>query len=270
MANPITTVVDLNGSWVGNNVSGPFISVSGNAISIDMSAYQRPFAAGSVLTSSNITVTFGDDKTYTAKLNPATNPVSDEILWSNGSIWSRTPSPLTTLVDLDGHWVGAGNSTPVMNVSVTGRSISIDMPSGRPKARGYVLDFADIFVDFPDDAGYTGRLVFPGKIQWSNNSIWQSVPTVRDVKLQWQILGKQKILTVIGTGFASIPVTIRVTHNDPSSSLIMQFTAVVAADGTFKASEAIPCTNGGDLRVFVSGDPAMLAFLTTTVCPSIP
>ena len=49
-------------------IPGPFISVSGNAISVDMSAYNRPFAAGTVLDSSNIKVTFGDDNTYTAKL----------------------------------------------------------------------------------------------------------------------------------------------------------------------------------------------------------
>jgi hypothetical protein len=176
MARPFFTPDALNGSWASGGVPGPFISIIGNAISVDMSAYQRPFAAGTVLNNSNITVTFGDDKTYTAKLIPGTLPISDEIVWSNGSIWTRTISPLTTLVDLNGHWVAAGTSTPVMNISVAGKSISIDMPSGRPKARGYILDFADIFVDFPDDSGYTGRLILPNKIQWSNNSTWHRAP----------------------------------------------------------------------------------------------
>jgi hypothetical protein len=179
MPKPFFTPDALNGSWASGGEPGPFISVSGNAISVDMSAYQRPFAAGTVLNNSDITVTFGDDKTYTAKLIPGRLPISDEIVWSNGSIWTRTSPPLTTLVGLNGHWVAAGTSTPVMNVSVAGKSISIDMPSGRPKARGYVLDFADIFVDFPDDAGYTGRLVFPNKIQWSNNSTWHLAPLAR-------------------------------------------------------------------------------------------
>jgi hypothetical protein len=178
MANPPFEPVALNGSWTSgsDDVPGPFISVTGNAISVDMSALQRPFAAGIVLNSPDFTVTFPDDKTYNAKLNPGTLPLSDEIIWSNGSIWTRTIPQVTTLVPLAGHWVAAGTSTPVMNVSLTGKFISIDMPPGRQKARGYVLDFADIFVDFPDDAGYTGRLVFPGKIQWSNNSIWQKAP----------------------------------------------------------------------------------------------
>jgi hypothetical protein len=186
MASPIATggkashfftPADLIGSWSsGDGVPGPFITVSGNAISVDMSALQRPFAAGTVLDTSNFTVTFPDDKTYTAKFNTGTRPPSNEIIWSNGSIWTRTIPQLTTLVDLDRQWVAAGTSTPVMNVSLTGKFISIDMPAGRQKARGYVLDFADIFVDFPDDASYTGRLVFPGKIHWSNNSIWQWAP----------------------------------------------------------------------------------------------
>jgi hypothetical protein len=176
MAKPFFTADALNGSWASGGIPGPFISVRGNAVSVDMSAYNRPSAAGTVLNNSSITVTFGDDKTYTAKLNPGTLPISDEIVWSNGSIWTRTISPLTTLVDLHGHWVAAGTSNPVMNISVTGKSISIVMPAGRPKARGYVLDFADIFVDFPDDASYTGRLVLPNKIEWSNNSIWQRAP----------------------------------------------------------------------------------------------
>jgi hypothetical protein len=174
--NPLFEPVALNGPWAVGGVPGPFITVSGNAISVDMSAFQRPFAAGMVTNNSVITVTFPDDKTYTAKLSPGTLPISDEIVWSNGSVWARNPSPLTTLVPLAGHWVAAGTSSPVMNISQTGKFISIDMPAGRQKARGYVLDFADIFVDFPDDAGYTGRLVLPNKIQWSNNSIWQLAP----------------------------------------------------------------------------------------------
>jgi hypothetical protein len=223
MANPIVTVVNLNGAWTsGGGVPGPFISVSGNAISVDMSASQRPVAAGTVLDRSNIRVTFGDDNTYTAKLNPGTLPISDEILWSNGTIWARNLSPVTALVDLYGHWVTPGTSTPVMNVSLTGKFISIDMPPGRQKARGYVLDFADIFVDFPDDASYTGRLVLPNKIQWSNNSTWQRVPLDPSITVRWQVQGKQKILTVSGTGFTTGLTTIRVTNNGLLGSLIEQ------------------------------------------------
>src|ERR1700733_16290408 len=117
--NPLFEPVALNGSWTSSSdgVAGPFITVSGNAISIDMSAFQRPSAAGMVTNNSIITVTFPDDKTYTARLNPGTLPISDEIVWSNGSIWSRTVPQVTTLVNLNSHWVAAGTSTPVMNVS---------------------------------------------------------------------------------------------------------------------------------------------------------
>ena len=267
MTSPITTVVNLNGAWASGGITGPFISVSGNAISVDMSAYQRPFAAGSVLDNSNIKVTFGDDNTYTAKLVAGRTALSDEILWSNGSGWTRASLPVTTLVDLNGHWVGTGTSTPVMNVSVSGRSISIVMPAGRQKASGYVLDFADIFVDFPDEAAHTGRLVLPNKIQWSNNSTWQKLPMTPSISLRWQDVGFKKILSVSGSGFTPGVATIRVTGEGGRGFLIAQFTAIAAADGTFNASEAISCTSGGDLGVSVAeSDPAAPVVTTSTIC----
>src|ERR1035438_9555255 len=42
----IGTVLDLNGVWASGGVAGPVISVNGNAISVDMSAYNRPTAQG--------------------------------------------------------------------------------------------------------------------------------------------------------------------------------------------------------------------------------
>lgn len=267
MASPITTVVNLNGAWASGGIPGPFISVSGNAISVDMSAFNRPFAAGTVLDSSNIKVTFGDDNTYTAKLVAGATASSDEILWSNGSGWSRASKPVTTLVDLNGHWVGAGTSTPMINVSANGRSILIIMPAGRPKARGYVLDFADIFVDFPDEAAHTGRLVLPNKIQWSNKSTWQKLPMTPSINLQWKVVGTRKILSVSGSGFTPGVATIRVTGEGGRGFLIAQFNAIAAADGTFNASEAISCTSGGDLGVSVAeSDPAAPVVTTTTIC----
>jgi hypothetical protein len=266
-ASPIVTVINLNGSWASGGITGPFISIIGNAISVDMSAYQRPFAAGSVLDNSNIRVTFGDDNTYTAKLVPGTTPLSDEIVWSNGSVWTRTLHPFTSLVDLNGHWVRTGTSTPVMNLSVAGKFISIDMPAPRPRARGYVLDFADIFVDFPDDTAYTGRLVLPNQIQWSNNSIWQKVPLTPSIHLQWELVGLQKVLSVSGSGFTSGVVTIRVTGEGGRGSLIAQFTGVATSTGTFTANHAISCTSGGVLAVSVAeSDPAAPVITTTTIC----
>ena len=268
VAGSIVTAVSLNGSWASGGVTGPFISVSGNAISVDMSAYQRPFAAGSVLDSSNISVTFGDDNTYTAKLIPGITALSDEILWSNGTIWTRTLFPLTTLVDLNGQWVSAGTSTPVMNISVTDKSISVDMPLGRPLARGYVLDFADIFVDFPDDAGFTGQLVLPNTIQWSNNSTWQKVPLIPSITLELGAGRNSKNLSVAGSGFMPGPVMIRITSQGFPTA---QFTAVAAADGKFSKIGSISCTNGAHLEVSVfQFDPAAPVATASTVCTSTP
>jgi hypothetical protein len=114
VANPIATIIDLNGAWTSDGVTGPFISVSGNARSVDMSAYARPFAAGSVLTSSTITVTFGDDSTRTATLIPAQLGLGtlDTIHWLNSSAWTKVLIPASNLVDLNGKWVTAGTLCP--------------------------------------------------------------------------------------------------------------------------------------------------------------
>jgi hypothetical protein len=80
----VTPVIDLRGKWASGGVPGPVIAVSGNAISIDMSAYHRPTAQGTILDSNDITVTFPDDKTYTAKLQ-----APNTIAWSNNSTWTK-------------------------------------------------------------------------------------------------------------------------------------------------------------------------------------
>ena len=58
--------------------------VSGNAITVDMSALHRPAAHGTILDNSDISVTFPDDKTYTAKLQ-----APNAIHWSNNTTWTR-------------------------------------------------------------------------------------------------------------------------------------------------------------------------------------
>jgi hypothetical protein len=84
MVATIQTVIDLKGAWASGGVRGPVISVTGNGITIDMSAYHRPPAHGSIVDGSTISVTFPDDKTYTGKLQaPAT------IHWSNNSAWTK-------------------------------------------------------------------------------------------------------------------------------------------------------------------------------------
>ena len=50
----IQPVIALNGQWAVSGVPGPIISVSGNSISVDMSAYHRPNATGSITNSSRV------------------------------------------------------------------------------------------------------------------------------------------------------------------------------------------------------------------------
>lgn len=272
MANPIATIIDLNGAWASGGVTGPFISVSGNALSVDMSAYGRPFAAGSVLTSSTITVTFGDDSTHTATLIPAQLGLGtpDTIHWSNSSAWTKVLIPASTLVDLNGKWVSAGTAQPAFNVVVSGRFISIDMTAaGRFQARGYVLDFADIFVDFPDANGYTGRLQSPNAIHWSNNSIWQKVIVEQpSITSFWETSGQIKTLFVLGNGFPPELVTIRVYHQNLE---IGHFTGVAGSDGSFTLSQAISCTSFATLSILVfEGNQATPVVTMGTLCPMIP
>jgi hypothetical protein len=80
----VNAVIDLNGTWASGGVPGPIISVDGNSISVDMSSYKRPTATGSIVDSSDITVAFPDDKTYTGKLQPP-----GTIQWSNNSTWTK-------------------------------------------------------------------------------------------------------------------------------------------------------------------------------------
>jgi hypothetical protein len=281
MANPIATVFDLSGAWQTGGVLGPFIAVTGNAISVDMSAYGRPFAAGSVLDSSHISVTFGDDSTYTAELRPAGEVGIDTIQWSNNSTWTRPVLPASTLVDLNGKWVTAGSSEPAFTFSVTGKFIALDMSAaGRPLARGYVLDFADIFVDFPDAKGYTGKLQISSvtvsggvstvyKILWSNNSVWQQLYLPGpSISMVWQLQGSVKTIFVSGTGFAPGLVTIKLVSNNFQ---IAQFTASAAANGTFTASQGISCTGNATIDVSVFQSNSAIAVATSaTLCPQIP
>jgi hypothetical protein len=80
----INTVINLNGRWAAGGTQSAVISVSSTSLTIDMSAYNRPSAYGSIRDGSTIMVTFPDDKTFTGKLEP-----SNTIRWSNGSAWRR-------------------------------------------------------------------------------------------------------------------------------------------------------------------------------------
>jgi hypothetical protein len=83
----IKTLIDLNGRWAYRGTSGPVISVAATSFTIDMSAYNRPFAHGSIVDGSTITATFPDATTYTGKLQ-----LPNTIIWSNGSVWTKVDS----------------------------------------------------------------------------------------------------------------------------------------------------------------------------------
>jgi Ricin-type beta-trefoil lectin domain-like len=82
------TVLDLNGNWTDGSTRSARIYQGpvSKFIKIDMSAFGRPNANGSIVDFSTITVTFPDDRKYTGQLQfPST------IRWSNGSVWTRKP-----------------------------------------------------------------------------------------------------------------------------------------------------------------------------------
>jgi hypothetical protein len=81
---PVSTLIDLNGRWAYGGTPGPGISTVSTSLTIDMSAYNRPSAYGSILDRSTIMVTFPDDGTYTGKLQ-----LPNMINWSNGSAWTK-------------------------------------------------------------------------------------------------------------------------------------------------------------------------------------
>ncbi|HLY78080.1 MAG TPA: alkaline phosphatase family protein, partial [Caulobacteraceae bacterium] len=164
------TVLDLSGAWAVGGVAGPFISVTGNSLSIDMSALHRPTATGSVLSSTEIQVHFPDDKTYTATLQ-----APNVIRWSNNSTWTKVAA-IQTAFDLNGQWLAGGVLGP--KITVHGNAISVDMSAlKRPTASGTVVNGSEISVNFPDDKTYTATLQPPGTIHWSNNSSWTKFDT---------------------------------------------------------------------------------------------
>jgi hypothetical protein len=88
---PIVTVIDLNGRWTAGSTQSAAISAAGTALTIDMSAWGRPAANGSIVNGSTIKATFPDDASYTGILQPP-----NTIRWSNGSAWAKVAQPAPT------------------------------------------------------------------------------------------------------------------------------------------------------------------------------
>jgi hypothetical protein len=165
--NTISTVISLNGNWTDGSPRSAAISREFASLTVDMSAFNRATAHGSVVDGSTITVTFPDDKTYTGHLQPP-----HTIKWSNGSAWTKV---VNTSIDLNGSWTDGGPRSAVIFEGPA--SLAIDMSDfDRPNAHGSIVDGSTITVTFPDDKTYTGQLQPPNTIRWSNGSAWTKKP----------------------------------------------------------------------------------------------
>jgi hypothetical protein len=80
----INTVLDLNGRWTDGSARSAVVSAAFTSLTVDMSAFHRPAAHGSIINASTISVTFPDDATYTGTLQPP-----NRIRWSNNSSWTK-------------------------------------------------------------------------------------------------------------------------------------------------------------------------------------
>ena len=82
-------------------------------------------------------------------------------------------APATTIFDLNGTWTDGPGRGPGPIITVLDRTIKVNMRAfNRDSALGSVIDDTHITVTFPDDATYTGQLLLPHTILWSNNSTW--------------------------------------------------------------------------------------------------
>lgn len=82
--NSSNALIDLNGRWAAGDNHTAVISQSNTNLTIDMSAFDRPSAYGSILNDSTIAIIFPDDESYNGKLIPP-----DKIEWSNNSTWKK-------------------------------------------------------------------------------------------------------------------------------------------------------------------------------------
>ncbi|MCS6959818.1 MAG: hypothetical protein RMK91_07180 [Pseudanabaenaceae cyanobacterium SKYGB_i_bin29] len=76
--------LNFAGKWRYELVPGPIVMQEGRNLTVDMSAYRRPTARGTLITSSQARVTFPDDATFVGTLvSPSC------IRWSNGTVWTK-------------------------------------------------------------------------------------------------------------------------------------------------------------------------------------
>jgi hypothetical protein len=162
----IKTAIDLNGAWTDGSSRNAVISVNVNDLTVNMSAFNRPAAHGTIVGFSTITVTFPDDRTYTGQLEGG-----NRIRWSNGSVWTKI---VRGLIDLNGQWTDGSARRAIIFSNDT--KLTIDMSDyDRPAATGTGVDISTIKVKFPDEATHTGTLQPPKRIAWDNGSAWTKI-----------------------------------------------------------------------------------------------
>lgn len=82
------------------------------------------------------------------------------------------------VVDLNGAWRGQSGELVYIyfyadSNYAAGYTIFIDMTlQNRPDAFAFMNDYQTLTAVFPDDRDYTGTLVSPTQIRWSNNTVW--------------------------------------------------------------------------------------------------
>ncbi|MEN9249018.1 MAG: hypothetical protein Q6K95_02325 [Gloeomargarita sp. GXS_bins_116] len=148
----------VNGQWHFAGRPGPVVTEHGGELRVDMSAYRRPPATGKFIGPNQIQVTFPDDGTFIGTLDGQGN-----IRWNNGTVWQA--------LNFAGKWKYEGVPGPI--VEQTGRSLRVNMAAyRRPTATGRLISPSQAQVTFPDDATFTGTLVSPTCIRWSNGTVW--------------------------------------------------------------------------------------------------
>jgi hypothetical protein len=160
----------FSGNWGYQGKRGPYVVQTGDRIQINMRRYNRPNATGRVVNASTIEVNFPDDSTFTGILDG-----QGHLNWSNGTVWDSTGT-----TNFAGAWNYQGRLGPNVN-SVAQRDgtnkLTIDMRRyHRPKAKGTATG-PIATVNFPDDGTFTGTLVTPSCIKWSNNTTWLKAGT---------------------------------------------------------------------------------------------
>jgi hypothetical protein len=151
-----TRIFELNGTWTAGDGKNIPISVSGNDISVDMSAYNRPIAKGVFLNATTISINFADVKaTVTGTLNPI-----DNIVWSNGTKWLKLNIPKNAF-NTEGDW-GGGEDYPRIvsfNTKMDGKSarvIYVKDSAGLKNALNIARSGQTVYVDDKVEIDLTG------------------------------------------------------------------------------------------------------------------